>query len=144
MLRFFLSHVLVFGSACSHVWYYVFGYALPRYTGLHACSMLLCLCPCQSHACTLGFAFSHALMFTSTFLDVCPHANMHISMLICVDQCVYMLRSMFSTCFMPSSMFSTCFMPSSLCHHLCLGLVRHAKCYCSPFVPFIAFSCVLA
>ena len=32
------------------------------------------------------------------------HAYMCISMLICVDWCVYMLRSMFSTCFMPSSM----------------------------------------
>ena len=25
-----------------------------------------------------------------------------------------------------------------------LDLVCHAMCYCSPFVPFIAFSCVLA
>ena len=25
-----------------------------------------------------------------------------------------------------------------------LGYVYHAMCYCSPFVPFIAFSCVLA
>ena len=71
---------------------------------MYACSMLLCLYPCQSHACMLGFAFSHAFMFISTCLDVYPHAYMHISMLICVDRCVYMLRSMFSTCFMPSSM----------------------------------------
>ena len=51
-----------------------------------------------SHACMLGFAFSHAFMFISTCLDVYPHAYMRISMLICVDWCVYMLRSMFSTC----------------------------------------------
>ena len=57
-----------------------------------------------SHACMLGFAFSHDFMFISTCLDVYPYAYMHISMLICVDRYVYMLRSMFSTCFMPSSM----------------------------------------
>ena len=66
--------------------------------------MLLCLCPCQSHACMLGFAYSHAFMFISKCLDVYPHAYMRISMLICVDRYVYMLRSMFSTCFLPSSM----------------------------------------
>jgi len=84
-----------------------------------------------SHARMLGFVFFHAFMLTSTCLDVHSHAYMHIPMLICVDQCVYMLRSMFSTCFMPSFM--------------CLGLdlFCHAICYCSPFVPFITFSCVL-
>ena len=57
-----------------------------------------------SHACMLGFVFSYAFMHTSTCLDVHSHAHMPIFMLICVDWCVYMLRSMFSTCFMPSSM----------------------------------------
>ena len=96
--------MLMFGSTCSHAWYYVSNYALLRSTCLYACSMLLCLCPWLSHACMLGFAFSHAFMFISTCLDVYPHAYMCMSMLICVDWCVYMLRSMFSTCFMPSSM----------------------------------------
>ena len=40
-----------------------------------------------SHACMLGFTFSHAFMFISTCLDVYPHAFM----LVCVDRCVYML-----------------------------------------------------
>ena len=57
-----------------------------------------------SHVCMLGFVFFHTFMLTSTCLDVHSHAYMHISMLICVDRCVYMLRSRFSTCFMPSSM----------------------------------------
>ena len=42
-------------------------------------------------------------------------------------------------------------MPSSMCLcapcHACVPRPRHvchAMCYCSPFVPFIAFSCVLA
>ena len=56
-----------------------------------------------SHVCMLGFVLFH-FMLTSTYLDVHSHAYIHISMLICVDWCVYMLRSMFSTCFMPSSM----------------------------------------
>ena len=94
----------MFGSTCSHAWYYVSGYALLRSTCLYACSVLLCQCPCRSHAYILGFAFSYASMFISTCLDVYPHAYMRISMLICVDRCVYMLRSMFSTCFMLSSM----------------------------------------
>ena len=54
-----------------------------------------------SRVCMLGFVSIHAFMLTSTCLDVHSHAYMHISMLICVDRCVYMLRSMFSTCFMP-------------------------------------------
>ena len=68
--------------------------------------MFVCMfyAPMPSHACMLGFAFSHAFMFISTCLDVYPHAYIRISMLICVDQCVYMLRSMFFICFMPSSM----------------------------------------
>ena len=70
----------------------------------------MCLFPCymvrslSSHAWMLKFVFFHAFMLTSTCLDVHLHAYMHISMLICVDRCVYMLRSMLSTCFMPSSM----------------------------------------
>ena len=56
-----------------------------------------------SNACMLGFVFFHAFMLTSTCLDVHSHAHMHISMLICVDRCDYMLRSMFSACFIPSS-----------------------------------------
>ena len=68
--------------------------------------MFVCMfyAPMPSHACMLGFAFSHAFMFISTCLDVYPHAYIRISMLICVDWCVYMLRSMFFICFMPSSM----------------------------------------
>ena len=73
---------------------------------LHVCIHVLCSYTYvfTSHACLLGFVFFHAFMLTSTCLDVLLHANMHISMLIYVDRCVYMLRSMFSTCFMPSSM----------------------------------------
>ena len=93
-----------------------------------------------SHACMLEFAFSHTFMFIFTCLDVYPHAYRRISMLICVDWCVSMLRSMFSICFMPSSMCLCAAM--FMC--LGLGLVCHVMCYCSPFVHFIAFSCVLA
>ena len=57
----------------------------------------------SSHACMLGFVFFLAFMLTFTCLYVHLHAYMHISILIFVDRCVYMLRSMFSTCFMPSS-----------------------------------------
>ena len=92
--------------------------------------MLLCLSPCQSHACMLGFAFSHAFMFISTCLNVYPHVYMRISMLICVDRCVYMLRSMFSTCHLCACVLHAMFM--------CLGLdlVCHAMCYFSHFIPF--------
>ena len=56
------------------------------------------------HACMLGFVFFQDFVITSTCLDVHSHAYMHISMLICVDRSVYMLRLMFSTCFILSSM----------------------------------------
>ena len=102
----------------------------------------VCLFPCymvrslSSHAYMLGFVFFHAFMLTSICLDVHSYAYMHISMLIftCLDLCSL----------------------HALCHHLCacllhalfmclgLNLVCHAMCYCSPFVPFFAFSCVLA
>ena len=107
----------------------------------------MCLFPCymirslSSHAYMLGFVFFHAFMLTSTCLDVHSYGYMHISMLICVDRCVYMLGSMFSTCLY--------YLPCSCMLHamfvcLDLGYVCHAVCYCSPFVPFISFSYVLA
>ena len=72
---------------------------------LHVCMHVLCShASMPSHACMLGFAFSHAFMFRSTWSDVYPYAYMRISMLACVDPRVYMLRSMFSTCFILSSM----------------------------------------
>ena len=64
-----------------------------------------------SHACMLGFLFFHAFILISTCLDVHSHAYMHISMHICVDRCVYMLASMFCTCFIPLSMYL-----DALCH----------------------------
>ena len=92
--------------------------------GLHAHTLVSCLWLClakiymfvcmfyapipmsmPSHACMLEFVFSHTFKLTSTCLDVYSHAHMPISMVICVDRCVYMLRSIFSTCFIPSSMF---------------------------------------
>ena len=95
--------VLMFGSTCSNAWYHVYGYALLRSTCLYACSMLLCPCLCLPMLVCSDLC-SHAFMLTSTCLDVHLHAYMHISMLICVDRCVHMLRPMFSTCFMSSSM----------------------------------------
>ena len=92
-------------------WYDVIGYALL------GSMCFMCLFPCymirslSSHAYMLGFVFFYAFMLTSTCLDVHSYGYMHISMLICVDRCVYMLRLMFSTCFMSSSM--------------CLGASRH-------------------
>ena len=94
-----------------------------------------------SHDFMLGFAFSHAFMFRSTCLDVYPHAYVHISMLIRVDWCVYILRSTFSTCFMPLSM---CLCAS---HHVYVFKPRPClSCHVllHPFCSFIAFSCVLA
>ena len=64
--------------------FYAYVYA---FTCLYA---WICVLPCF-------YAYIHMLRCTL-------HAFMHISMLIYVDRCVYMLRSMFSICFMPSSM----------------------------------------
>ena len=95
-----------------------------------ACSMLLCLCPCQSHACMLGFAFSHAFMFISTCLDVYLHVYMHASMPICLDLCFHMLVCLGLLLYMLYAI--------SLVRSICL----HASCHV--YVPFITSSCVLA
>ena len=100
--------------------------------------------------------------FHAIWLDPCLH------MLICLDSCSSMFMCQASTClcacfyaYMSRSMF---YMP--MCLDLCslhalyylscayalhamsmcldLGYVCHAMCYCSPFVPFITFSCILA
>ena len=119
-----------------------------RVIGSHACyarlrSMCLCIYlqarvfrSMFPHACMLGFVFFCVFMLTSTCLGAHSHAYMHISMLICVDQCVYMLISMFSTCFMPSLM---CLCASC---HVCVPRPRlacHVMCYCSHFVTLSFF-----
>ena len=99
----YLFLVLLFRSTC-YMLDHIYGHALLRSTCLHACFYAYMSRSMPSHACMLGFVFFHAFMLTPTCLDVLLHAYMHISMLICVDWCIYMLRSMFSICFMPSSM----------------------------------------
>ena len=101
---------------------------------LHACMMLLAMPWLDLRIYVfISMLYGKILVFTCLYAWIhvltclCArllHAYMLISMLICVDRCVYMLRSMFSICFMPSSM--------------CLGLdlVCHAMCYCSIFIPF--------
>ena len=114
----YLFLVLLFRSTCLHAWYHIFGHALLRSTCLHACFYAYMSKSMFSHACMLGFAFSRAFMHISTCLDVYPHAYMRIPMLICVDRCVYMFRSMLSTCLILSSM--------CLCApcHVCLPKAR--------------------
>ena len=145
-----LCHALdaqIFSFPCVDVWVYML-----------TC-LILCLQPClaqiymfvcmsyapmpmsmPSHACMLGFVFFHAFMLTPTCLDVLLHAYMHISMLICVDWCIYMLRSMFSICFMPSSM---CLRASRLVYVLrprpCLLCHVLLQPFCSFLLHFLVF-----
>lgn len=81
-----------------------------------------------SYACMLGFVIFHAFMLTSTCLDL--HVYMLVSLLLC-------------------SLHVLCYFPCACTLHamfvcLDLGYVCHAMCYCSPFVPFVTSSCVLA
>ena len=122
-------------STCSHAWYHVYGYALLRSTCWYACSVLLCLCLCLHMLVCLGLHSPMPLCYIY-MLRCISTCLLCISMLICVDRCVYMLRLMFSTCFMSSSM---CLCASRHVYVLSLDLVCHAMCYCSHFVPFIAF-----
>ena len=84
--------------------YDVVGYALLGSMCLHSCFYAYMSRSMFSHAFMLGFVFFHVFMLTSICLDVHSYDYMQISMLICVDWCVYMLRLVFSTCFMLSSM----------------------------------------
>ena len=120
--------------------------------------MSMCLFPCymvrslSSHVCMhVLCSYAYVYAFTCLYAWICVLPCVYvcifllgcistcllcISMLICVDRCVYMLRLMFSTCFMSSSM---CLGASRHVYVLSLDLVCHAMCYCSHFVPFIAF-----
>ena len=69
---------------------------------------------------------------------------MYVSMLICLDLCSHM-----SMCLDLCSLHALCYLPCACALHamfVCLdpGYVCHVMCYCNTFVPFIAFSCVLA
>ena len=110
-------------STWAHTWYHVYGYALLRSTCLYACSMLLYLCLCL-----------HMLVCSNlwSFMLLClhPHAYMLVSLLLC---------SLHVLCYFPCA----CVLYAMfVC--LDLGYVCHAMCYCSPFVPFVTSSCVLA
>ena len=110
-----LCHALdfqIFSFACVDVWVYMLTFLiLCPWPCLAQIYMFVCMLYASmpmsmpSHACMLGFVFFHPFMLTSTCLDAYLHAYIHIFPHICVDQCVYMLRSMFSTCFI---LFSTC------------------------------------
>ena len=65
--------------------------------------MLLCLCLCLHMLVCLGLHSPMPLCYIY-MLRCISTCLLCISMLICVDRCVYMLRLMFSTCFMSSSM----------------------------------------
>ena len=89
------------------------------------------------HVYMLGFMFFHVYvlsfyMFTCMFL--CIYAQ--INVFTCLCAWIYALLAL-------------CYLPCACALHaifvcLNLGYVCHAMCYCSPFVPFITFSCVLA
>ena len=69
---------------------------------------------------------------------------MYVSMPTCLDLCSHMSMYL-DLC----SLHALCYLPCACALHamfVCLDLsyVCHAMCYCSPFVPFIAFSYVLA
>ena len=72
------------------------------------------------------------------------HVYMYVSMPICLDLSFHM-----PMCLDLSSLHALCYLPCTCVLHvmfMCLGLdlVCHVMYYCSLFVPFIAFSCVLA
>ena len=106
-------------------------YVNVRVTCSYACMMLLAM-PCLD-LCVL------CVYFRAIWLDPCLH------MLICLDSCssmsmckastclhacfyTYMSRSMFSHVYVLGSMFTTCFMPSSMClcapYHVCVPRPR--------------------
>ena len=84
--------------------YDVVGYALLGSMCLRVYFHVICLDPCLHMLVCLDLRSSIAFMLTSTCLDVHSHVYMYISLLICVDRCLYVLRSMFLICFILSSM----------------------------------------
>ena len=72
------------------------------------------------------------------------HVYMHVSVPICLDLCFHMFVCS-DLCSLHALYYLTCAcVPHAMFMYLGLDLVCHVMCYCSPFVSFIAFSCVLA
>ena len=88
MLRSFRSHVLMFGSTCSHTWYYVSGYTLLRSTCLYACSILLCLCLClhclYAWIFVLPCFFAYIHMLRCTFTCLHAYFNAYMCRSVCL------------------------------------------------------------
>ena len=104
----------------------------------------MCLFPCHmvrslsSHA---YYAWIHVLPWLcAKFLHICMHVSIPRGLYLCFRMLVRL-----DLC----SLHALCHLPCAYALHvlficLSLDLVCHAMCYCSPFVPFIAFSCVMA
>ena len=113
---------------------------------LHALCFMACFPMLCFFFCSMFMLGLHAHMLDITFLAVpCLdlHVYMHVSMPICLDLCFHMF-----VCLDLCSLHALYYLPCVFALHtmfICLGLdlVCHGMCYCSFFVPFIAFSCVL-
>ena len=116
--------------------------AMP-YLDLYVCMHVLC-----------SYAYAYAFTCLYAWVYFLPCLYVYICMLRCISTYLhayfhaYMCRCVF-TCLDRYPL-------HALCHHLCacvlhvmfmclgLDLVCHAMCYCSHFIPFIAFSYILA
>ena len=108
------------------------------YLDLH----VLCFMPCFPMLCS---SFCSRLMLglhAHMLVWCCWLCLAGIYGFMCLFPC-YMSISMFSHAYVLGSVFFTCFMPSSRCLHAS-RIVCDAMCYCSHFVHFVIFSCVLA
>ena len=104
---------------------------------LHVCMHILCsyaFTCLYAWICVLPCFYAYIHMLRCTF--TCLHAYLHAYM--CRSVYLHALINVFYVLYAISHVLYALFM--------CLGLdlFCHAMCYCSPFVPFIAFSCVLA
>ena len=116
---------------------------------MHCLNLYLCMHVLCSYAYVYAFTCLYA------WICVLPCLYVYIYMLRCIFTCLhvhfhaYMCRSVCLHALERCSLHALCYLPCACALHdmfmcLDLDLVYHAMCYCSHFVPFIAFSYVLA
>ena len=164
VLRSMFSHVHMFRSTCLG-FYAMFFYVLflfllyvdDRVTCLHAYMLdimsivisCLDLHVCMHALCSYAYIWVFTCLYAWIHVLPCLYARflyvyMHVSMPICLYLCFHMPMCL-DLCALHALRYLSCAWALHATF-VCLGpgLVCHAMCYCSPFVPFIAFSCVLA
>ena len=112
-------------------------HVLCSYAYVHVSHMLVCL---SLHSPMPLFLYPHAQMYIYMF--TCMLLCLYVQIYVFTYLCAQVFFSICSMLFLTLDQYACLLLAMFMC--LGLGFVCHVMCYCSPFVPFITSSCVLA